>query len=240
MHTKRINLISTPRNISTALMYSFASRKDSKVVDEPMYAYYLHNSGAMHPGREAILEALPKDFETVKNKLLFQEMKEGVYFIKGMAHHYLDLDLGFLKNMENVFLIRDPQKLIISFSKVISNPTMTDIGVKKEFQIFSFLQNENENPIVLDSEEVLKNPAKVLAELCAKIEIPFAEDMLQWKSGPIEEDGVWAEHWYGNVHKSTGFNSVKRTNEKFPHELMSLYEEAMPYYEKLLEYSIKA
>jgi len=36
----RINLWSSPRNVSTALMYSFAQRLDTTVVDEPLYAYY--------------------------------------------------------------------------------------------------------------------------------------------------------------------------------------------------------
>ena len=54
---KRINLLSGPRNISTALMYSFAQRTDTKVFDEPLYAYYLKNSNAksFHQGAEEIL-----------------------------------------------------------------------------------------------------------------------------------------------------------------------------------------
>ena len=32
---------SGPRNISTALMRSWSSRKDTFVTDEPFYAYYL-------------------------------------------------------------------------------------------------------------------------------------------------------------------------------------------------------
>ena len=47
----RVHLISTPRNVSTALMYSFAQRTDTRVVDEPFYAYYLERSGADHSGR---------------------------------------------------------------------------------------------------------------------------------------------------------------------------------------------
>ena len=43
---KRICLWSGPRNISTALMYSFAQRSDTIVYDEPFYAYYLKNSNA--------------------------------------------------------------------------------------------------------------------------------------------------------------------------------------------------
>ena len=49
---KRICLWSCPRNVSTALMYSFAQRRDTKVFDEPLYAHYLSESKANHPGRE--------------------------------------------------------------------------------------------------------------------------------------------------------------------------------------------
>ena len=35
----RLNVWSGPRNVSTALMYSFAQRSDTRVVDEPLYAY---------------------------------------------------------------------------------------------------------------------------------------------------------------------------------------------------------
>ena len=29
--------------------------------------------------------------------------------------------------------------------------------------------------------------------------------MLAWPAGGRPEDGVWAKHWYGAVHRSTGF-----------------------------------
>ena len=37
----RLNIWSGPRNISTALMYSFAQRSDTQVIDEPLYGHYL-------------------------------------------------------------------------------------------------------------------------------------------------------------------------------------------------------
>ena len=57
---KRICLWSGPRNISTALMYSFAQRSDTLVYDEPLYAYYLKNSNAKkyHPGAKDILSSM--------------------------------------------------------------------------------------------------------------------------------------------------------------------------------------
>ena len=53
----RLCVWSGPRNISTALMYSFAQRADTTVYDEPLYAHYLVNSDAKdyHPGAEEII-----------------------------------------------------------------------------------------------------------------------------------------------------------------------------------------
>ena len=49
--TSPICLWSGPRNVSTALMYSFAQRNDVRVVDEPLYGHYLKVTGAQHRGR---------------------------------------------------------------------------------------------------------------------------------------------------------------------------------------------
>ena len=55
---RKIMLWSSPRNISTALMYSFAQRSDTKVLDEPFYAYYLTNVNTKvdHPGKREIIK----------------------------------------------------------------------------------------------------------------------------------------------------------------------------------------
>ena len=48
---KIIHAISGPRNISTALMYSFAQRPGCAVFDEPMYGVYLKKLDPDHPGK---------------------------------------------------------------------------------------------------------------------------------------------------------------------------------------------
>src|SRR5690606_17661251 len=70
MSVKRICLWSSPRNISTAMMYSFAQRSDTTVVDEPLYAHYLLQSGAAHPGREGTLQSMENDGQKVIEKVI--------------------------------------------------------------------------------------------------------------------------------------------------------------------------
>ena len=81
---KYLHLISGPRNISTALMYSFAQRSDTRVVDEPFYALYFSKTGVNHPGKDEVLKAQSSDEEAVKTTI-FKQHDKPVYFIKNMA-----------------------------------------------------------------------------------------------------------------------------------------------------------
>ena len=58
--TKPICLWSGPRNVSTAMMYSWRERPDTTVWDEPMYGHYLVVTGIDHPGRDEILASTPR------------------------------------------------------------------------------------------------------------------------------------------------------------------------------------
>lgn len=114
----RINAVSGPRNISTALMYAFAQRPDTTVLDEPFYACYLHKTGIIHPGREDVLKSQPTDEEQVLNDI-FKARASGILFIKNMAHHMAILDQSFVGRVTNLFLIRNPRQIIASYADVI-------------------------------------------------------------------------------------------------------------------------
>ncbi|HEX6227812.1 MAG TPA: sulfotransferase family protein [Chryseolinea sp.] len=233
-----INLISSPRNISTALMYSFAQRNDTVVLDEPFYAFYLSKSNAKHPGKEAVLQSQSNDEEVVKKEIFGIRGKE-VIFIKNMSHHLEVMDESFVTGLVNVFFIRDPRQIIASYAQVIDKPLMRDIGVEYQFNLWQKLVEREQDPIVLDAGHLLKNPTSVLGQLCERIGIPFQESMLKWPSGPKPYDGVWAPYWYSNVHRSTGFEPQASSNRELPGHLEDLYQQAKNLYEKLLPFAIK-
>ena len=72
---KIINLISGPRNLSTALMYSFSRRPDTKVIDEPLYGHYLRETNADHPGKEEIMQTLNCNGKSVVQDLLTMNLQ---------------------------------------------------------------------------------------------------------------------------------------------------------------------
>lgn len=234
----RINLVSGPRNISTALMYSFAQRADTVVLDEPFYAFYLHKSGIDHPGKDEVLKSQPVD-ENEVSRNIFSTESPAIMFIKNMAHHLELMDQAFVDHVTNVFLIRNPGQILASYSQVIVAPTLRDIGVEYQFNLFERLKKKGEQPIVIDSGVILKDPEAVLRKLCGLIGIPFMTEMLRWNPGPKDYDGAWAKYWYANVHKSSGFELQPTSNRPLASHLHELNDKAQRYYEQLLSFSLQ-
>ena len=117
MH-RRINLWSGPRNISTALMYSFAQRHDTKVFDEPLYAHYLKTTGIIHPGTADILRSQENDGEKVVASLILGYNEEPVLFFKQMTHHLIDLDMEFFSFLES----KGYHYFIIDSAQILKDP----------------------------------------------------------------------------------------------------------------------
>ena len=234
----RINLVSGPRNISTALMYSFAQRADTVVLDEPYYAFYLHKTGIEHPGKDEVLKSQSIDEAEVSRKI-FSAISGEILFIKNMAHHLEVMDQGFTERVKNVFLIRNPSQILASYSQVIAAPTLRDIGVECQFALFERLKKVGQAPIVMDSGLILKNPETVLKKLCLLLGIPFVKEMLHWNPGPKPYDGVWAKYWYANVHKSSGFETQPTSNRPLGAHLNELNDRAQYYYKQLLSFSLQ-
>ncbi|PVW14241.1 sulfotransferase-like domain-containing protein [Marixanthomonas spongiae] len=237
---KIVNLISGPRNLSTALMYSFAQREDFAVMDEPFYGYYLKNTTTQtdHPATEEILNTMDLNLSSIIASIQTLSSLNHV-FVKGMAHHYISEEPDFILKWDNLILIRHPEKLLLSFSKVIDNPKLEDIGIKKASEMFLFLKQNGRIPTVIDSDELMKAPEAYLKKICHVLNVPYTSKMISWPKGGIPEDGIWAPYWYKNVHNSEGFQKQKRTQTELPNHLKSVLKEAMPYYNTLKKHIIK-
>lgn len=123
----RLAVWSGPRNISTALMRSWENRPDCRVVDEPLYAYYLAETGLDHPGREQVIAAGSTSWPAVVAELTAPV--EGIYYQKHMAHHLLPhLPRDWIAALTNVLLIRDPAEVVASYVRSRAEVVATDIG----------------------------------------------------------------------------------------------------------------
>jgi hypothetical protein len=236
----RINLWSGPRNLSTALMYSFAQRSDTRVVDEPLYGHYLRVSGAEHPGRELVLASVESDGARAVRQTILGPADRPVMFFKQMAHHLVKVDRAFLTKTANVLLVRDPLEMLPSLAQNIAEPRLKETSLPQQVELYEYLKKHDQEPPVLDAKQLLLDPRGVLSQLCDRLDIEFEPAMLRWKPGPRPEDGVWAPHWYANVHRSTGFQRYAPKETPFPEHLELVLTQCRPYYERLSALAIQA
>jgi hypothetical protein len=222
-------------------MYSFAELSGVRVIDEPLYGHYLRVSGANHPGRDEIMATMNCDGGAVIRNLLQQpaERPSQLLFMKHMAHHLIELDPGFLRSTNNIFLIRDPREMLPSLTIQLPHATLSDTGLRRQWELYTELRDSGQHPIVLDSRELLLNPEGVLRQLTLHLNIEFTSGMLTWKAGARDEDGVWAPHWYHAVHKSTGF-ALYEAKTDFPDHLQPLLNDCKPWYEKLYDQALRS
>ncbi|MEP1767274.1 MAG: HAD family hydrolase [Sulfitobacter sp.] len=223
----RIAMWSGPRNLSTAMMYSFGARDDFAVMDEPFYAPYLAATGLKHPMAAKIMA----HHETDPEKVALSCGGEGSphLYMKHMPHHMVaGFPMGWAEKCINLHLIRHPARVIASYAAKREAPSLDDIGFAQQTRVYQQLGG-----IVIDSTDLRAQPEKMLREICKSIDIPFDYKMLRWKSGPRPEDGVWADHWYNAVHQSDGFAGAEGPLPVVPAALQPVLDAALPHYEGL-------
>jgi sulfotransferase family protein len=226
----RIVMWSGPRNLSTAMMYSFAARGDCAVWDEPFYAPYLKITGLAHPMADQIIAAHENNADKVAAAIT-GPIPDGKphFYMKHMPHHMLDgVPMGWAKDCVHIHLIRHPARVIASYAAKREDPTLEDIGFAQQQSLYRRIGG-----IVVNSHDIRAQPEAMLRKLCVEIGLPFRESMLHWTAGGLPEDGVWASHWYGAVHKSTGFAGAEGALPDLKGAYGDLCAAALPAYQAL-------
>ena len=223
------------------MMYSFGAREDCAVWDEPFYAAFLKRTGIAHPMDEEIVAAHEADPAKVASRCAGSPPDGKAHFYqKHMAHHILpEDDLTWTEGLTHVFLIRHPARVLASYDVKRENPTLSDIGFDNQTRLFDEVRERTgREPVVIDSNAIRADPPAALARLCEAIGLAFDPAMLSWPAGGHKDDGVWAAHWYGAVHKSTGFAGAEGPLPEVPAHLSNVLAEALPHYERLRERAI--
>ena len=237
----RIAMWSGPRNISTAMMRAWGNRRDTVVVDEPFYPFFLHRTGLPHPGAAEVIAQGTTDWRKVVTQLS-GAVPDGkrIFYQKQMTHHLLpEIELGWLGTVRNCFLIRDPAEVIASYLRKRAEPALGDLGFVQQEEIFDFVRAETRRvPPVVDARDVQARPRETLQLLCDALQVPFSEAMLRWAPGRRNTDGVWAKHWYGEVEQSTGFQPPRTEPAHVPPHLQQVHDRCRAIYERLWQHRL--
>ncbi len=227
---------SGPRNLSTALMYAFAARRDCSVVDEPFYAAYLSTTGVNHPMRTDVMASQPTDPGAIAAILAGPiPLGRPVFYQKHMAHHLLPaFPRDWMAAARHVLLIRHPARVIASYAAKREAVTLHDIGIVQQRALRHELAVSGQRPAVIDGTDIRADPPQALRALCADLGLRWDPAMLRWPAGGHPDDGVWAKYWYGAVHRSTGFAGPEGALPEVPATLSGVLAEALPFYEELV------
>jgi len=224
------------------MMRAWGNRRDTFVIDEPFYAYYLKATGKKHPGADEVIAAGETDWRTIVAQLTGPIPKgKQIFFQKQMTHHFLpEIEREWLGTMTNCFLIRDPREVISSYIKKLEDPALEDLGFTQQAEIFDFVcESANSIPPVVDAKDVLEEPERLLRLLGDAVGIKFRKSMLSWPPGLRETDGIWAKHWYTEVANTTSFQPYRPARDEVPERFRETYERCRERYERLYQYRLR-
>jgi hypothetical protein len=230
-------LWSAPRSRSTAFFRSMVERGDLLALHEPLEG--LHFVGPLQiDGRtfESPPELLAWLMEDTSGRSVF--LKETVNPpVQGIV---VD-DRRFLAEARHAFLIRRPEEIAASCLALEHEIRIFDTGLRLLHELFVAVQNAGgQPPVVIDSDDLVTNPAAAMAAYCAAVELPFLADALQWQPGHRSE---WerSSRWHEDAAASSGFEAPARPDrhglETHP-DAMRFAEVHTPFYEELRRYRL--
>jgi hypothetical protein len=229
-----------PRSISTGFERVFMERGDYKVLHEPFSPlYYVYEKRVDCPGQH-IDPGVPHSYADIRQWIL-QEGDKAAVFFKDMAYHPFDhiiKDDEFIKRLTHTFLIREPEKTILSHAVMNPDVTRDEIGYELEFKLFEKIAEvTGQTPVLIDADELESDPEGITSAYCEAVGIPFIKDSLSWDPGQVPEWDSWKE-WHVDAAESSG---IQKNMETFdfglddrPH-LRDHYEYHLPFYEKLYQ-----
>lgn len=197
----RIAMWSGPRNLSTALMRSWENRADCVVLDEPLYAWHLSETGMDHPMRAEVIAAGPADLAGAVQRCC-ASLPSGltVSYQKHMSAHLPPVEhREWLDQLTHGLLLRHPYRVLRSYAQKWEVMPLVETGLPQQLDLLE------RSVVVVDSDDFLTNPPAYLEAMCDAFGVPFLPSMLKWPSGPRDSDGVWASVWYDSVVESTKF-----------------------------------
>ncbi len=255
---KHIGMWACPRSRSTVITRAFENLDGCVIYDEPFLKAYrwmrkedFHREEAMGQTRND----MDKDYKKVIEKLT-GDLPNGKTFSfqKLSTDEYLpEFGTEWISKLTNFFLIRHPKDILLSLCKVFdhqkfSRKEITEelVGIKKLHSIFEALKSMSGNiPLVISSDDIVKNPHHTLQWLCDSLGLNFNQHMLAWepalKHSVLSVSGQDIDHdvgiWYENLRNSQTFLPYEKQEGYLPDDVMPTFEKCMPYYEALAQHS---
>ena len=241
-----VALWAVPRSTSTAFEWMMRQRGDVTCLHEPF-------GEAWYQGEEPLWPRLSAD--SVRTKGLTLESvwddicalaEKGPVFSKDFPlyidHMWTD---EMLSHFTHSFLIRNPAMTITSMYDKWPDFHEKEVGFAEQRQLFEMIMDKTGSPPpVIDSDDLLENPAMIVEKWCQAVGLPFMESALSWEPGARDEVSWWdGGSFHANLRNSDGLKPQPRKSyikiEEAPQRVQDVYERVMPHYEFMHQYRIR-
>jgi hypothetical protein len=236
-----ITLWAHSRSASTAFLRMMIERGDVAVLHEPWLA--LAQGEAVQVPAPGGGTAVPARSGRELVDRLAELGRVQPVFVKEV----LDVRYGYVFSqpaeiawMTHTFLVRDPRLAISSHYAMKPAVTCPEIGYEWLWELFQLIwAAAGRRPLVIRSEDLLRDPAAAVRAYCDAVGLPFRPDALHWAPGDRPE---WQRHrgWHLDAISSTGFtrpqHSHPATVDNHP-ALKAFYDHHLPFYEQIVQYA---
>ncbi|KAM0752296.1 hypothetical protein T439DRAFT_300045 [Meredithblackwellia eburnea MCA 4105] len=128
-------------------------------------------------------------------------------------------------SVHHTFLIRTPQRAIPSYHRLCypGSPTgfeywdPEEAGYKEERKLFDYLRSQGVDPLIIDSDDLLKDPEGIMRMWCENSQIDFDPKMLSWDEGTRKHFEKWAG-FHTAAENSTGVGKGLKEEHCTRHE----------------------
>ena len=235
-----------PRSTSTAFEWMMRMRGDFACFHEPFGEAWYRGEDARWPRRppnQPPVQGL--NFNSVW-QMLSDASRRGPVFVKDFAHYAQHLwNSDFLSRFKHSFLIRDPAKVVSSMYRHWPEFLEQEIGFAEQRDLFDRLcDRDGDTPPVIDSDDLLEDPAAMIKAYCAATQIEFIEDALTWEPGDRSEVS-WYDggSWHENLRNSSGLQPQPRRQARIaedPPWIRAIHDSVLPHYRHLHQFRLQA
>ena len=235
MSHRIIFLWTVPRSVSTSFERMVSERGDHLVLDEPFSRSYYYGPDRRSQRYD---DTLPDSSAEQVLASIEEAARERPVFVKDMAYQAATL-LGpdLLARFENCFLVRDPAATLRSLARRWPDFSDEETGWAHLDSAARTVASLGQEQVVLDADLLCQDPARVVAQWCERMDLPYREDALTWEPGMRPEWELWGD-WHASTARTTGFGELSApppppTGEE--PRLLRAYEEALPVYRRLAQ-----
>ncbi len=235
-------LWATPRSTSTAFEWMMRMRGDFVCLHEPFGpAYYRGEDRRTTRLAENPVERGRTYASTWVDILAARQ--GGRVFSKDFPNYVIHLaDGDFLDHFQHTFLVRDPALALASMHNEWDEFTMDEAAYEALHAMFDLVVTRyGAVPPVIDSDDLLDDPAGTVRAYCAAVGIDFLPEALEWEPGERSEVRWYGGAWHDSLSASTALRRqpteyrASVTDDPF---LAEMYDRCLPHYEAVAAYKL--